>query len=1381
MKRYSSAVVGLVLVVMIIILAFFPNTASAAGTNLFPGDIVFVGLNSDGDDEFAMLLLRDIAAGTSFYITDKGWDGAYFVDNSGDGIWRWTASSAMSAGDIIHIKTTNNGVIEEGSLAATPGSINWVENNGTVISYSGDQVFLYQGPHDDPTFIAGIHYNLEAGTTTANWDGFADSNKTSALPGQLTNGINAIWVYLQGATPTEQDNFRYDGSVKIGSLDELRAAICNLNNWDVDPTNTTAYTLNPYPYTFTVEGDTPPSVSITSTESDATNSSPFTVDFTFDEDVTGFAVGDITVTNGSASNFTANSASSYSADITPTADGTVTVDVAANVCSDTTGNSNTAAAQFSIDYDTAAPTVSITSAEGDPTNSSPFTVAFTFSEDVTGFAVGDITVSNGAASNFTTNSTSSYSADITPAADGTVTVNVAANVCTDIAGNSNTAASQFSIDFDTAAPTVSITSAEGDPTNSSPFTVTFTYSEDVTGFAVGDIAVVNGTASNFATNSASSYSADITPAADGTVTVDVAAGVCTDTAGNSNTAATQFSIVSDTTAPAGASIIINNSWDTYTNSTSVTLTMGATGAGEMMISEDSAFGGASYEAYAASKAFTLSSGDGEKTVYVKYKDAAGNETSAVNDTIILDTTPPTVTITSTAASPTNAALIPFTVTFSEHVISFGYQYYNGTLDHYTSSGNTYVYYVAPTADGTVKFVVHVYAAIDDAGNSDTNAEDVELSIVSDRTAPTGTSVSINRGDTYTNSASVTLALGATDASEMMISEQSSFDGASYETYTTIRSFTLSSGDGIKTIYVKYKDAIGNESSAVSDTIVLDTAAPTGTGISINSGDTYTNSPSVTLTLDATGASEMMISENSDFSGASYETYAASKAFTLSSGDGEKTVYVKYRDAVGNVADVVSDSIELDTTAPTVEITTSVSDPTNAAIIPVTITFSEDVTGFDVSDISVGNGSAGSFSGSGTTYTADISPSADGMVTVDVAAGVCADAAGNNNAAAMQLSIVSDTTAPTVSITSVQSDPAYQPFEIVITFNENVTELSVADIVVGNGAASSFAASSASEYRAQITPAAYGTVTVDIAADVCIDDAGNGNAAASRFAIEYVNTIPNRKPAVPGTHSASVEVNTAYTLDLSGIFEDANGDSLTYEVKVNSSGYVAAAARYSYTPAAAGVYTLVFRANDGTDDSADTYTVTLTATAVPTTTPKPTTTPAATPTPRPTAKPTATPTATPTQTPTATATPGDANDTGGDAQETQAIIPETIDENDDGTVTVTINTDILPQGTQSVQLPDGTAVRLTGGETLTLTVSADMIDAGKVQLVALNNEGVPLGNFEVQTDNGVLIDVSGIDTVSSGFMKTLWWILGIAAGLGIIALVAYFVLIKRRGA
>lgn len=88
-------------------------------------------------------------------------------------------------------------------------------------------------------------------------------------------------------------------------------------------------------------------------------------------------------------------------------------------------------------------------------------------------------------------------------------------------------------DPDVIAPTCLVSSAAGDPVYAA-FSVTFTFSEDVTGFVIGDITVGNGTASNFVAVSGSVYTADITPTTAGAVTVSVGAGVCTDAVGNPN-------------------------------------------------------------------------------------------------------------------------------------------------------------------------------------------------------------------------------------------------------------------------------------------------------------------------------------------------------------------------------------------------------------------------------------------------------------------------------------------------------------------------------------------------------------------------------------------------------------------------------------------------------------------------------------------------------------------------------------------------------------------------------------------------------------------------------------------------------------------------------
>lgn len=101
---------------------------------------------------------------------------------------------------------------------------------------------------------------------------------------------------------------------------------------------------------------------------------------------------------------------------------------------------------------------------------------------------------------------------------------------------------------DTTTPTVELTSNAND-LQSGPFSVTATFSEDVTGFVEGDVSVSNGTVSNFQSTSGSVYTFDVTPTVDGPVTVDIAADVAENAATNGNDAATQLSVTTDSTGP----------------------------------------------------------------------------------------------------------------------------------------------------------------------------------------------------------------------------------------------------------------------------------------------------------------------------------------------------------------------------------------------------------------------------------------------------------------------------------------------------------------------------------------------------------------------------------------------------------------------------------------------------------------------------------------------------------------------------------------------------------------------------------------------------------------------------------------------------------------
>lgn len=286
---------------------------------------------------------------------------------------------------------------------------------------------------------------------------------------------------------------------------------------------------------------TPPNVTISGPESDV--SGAFTATFTFNEDVTGFTADDIAVGNGAASNFQATNARVYSATITPATDGAVTVDVAAGVANDAAGNGNAVATQLSVNNDTTAPIPTITGPSGAVNGS--FAATITFNEDVTGMAAGDLTVSNGNIGSFQPISAREYRASIFPTVNGSVTLDIAAGAAQDGTGNDSTAAAQFSVIYDTRAPGITISGPVGPV--SGAFTATFTFNEDMTGFALEDISVGNGTASNFQSASGSVYTAQITAAGDGEVTVDVAAGAANDAAGNGNTAAAQYSVTKITT------------------------------------------------------------------------------------------------------------------------------------------------------------------------------------------------------------------------------------------------------------------------------------------------------------------------------------------------------------------------------------------------------------------------------------------------------------------------------------------------------------------------------------------------------------------------------------------------------------------------------------------------------------------------------------------------------------------------------------------------------------------------------------------------------------------------------------------------------------------
>jgi subtilisin family serine protease len=191
--------------------------------------------------------------------------------------------------------------------------------------------------------------------------------------------------------------------------------------------------------------------------------------------------------------------------------------------------------------------------------------------------------------------------------------------------------------------------------------------------------------------------------------------------------------------------------------------------------------------------------------------------------------------------------------------------------------------------------------------------------IPDTTGPIGTIV-INNNEKYTQNYEVNLTLTAQDKS-LVASMHLSNDGinwSSEENFSSAKQWTLSPGDGEKKVFIQYKDMVGNWSQIYLDSIILDSTPPYGS-ITINQNASWTQSLDATLDLSAndatTGVAGMRFScDQSNWT--VWEPFSSKKSWTFSGDDGTKYIYVQYKDILGNISELFSDSITVDTTPPT---------------------------------------------------------------------------------------------------------------------------------------------------------------------------------------------------------------------------------------------------------------------------------------------------------------------------------------------------------------------------------------------------------------------------------------------------------------------------------
>jgi len=385
-----------------------------------------------------------------------------------------------------------------------------------------------------------------AGTLTGN---VTVSDGVDSCIGTVAAGACSLTLTTNGArtlTATYAGDSNFNGSASVGSSHSVDA--------------------------------TPPDVTINQAagQADPTNASPINFTVVFTEPVTGFATGDVTLSGaagaatGTVTEIAPNNGTTYNVAVSGMAgDGTVTASIAINKAQDAAGNNNTASSSSdnTVTYipDSTPPATTIDSHPANPTNS--VNAAFTFSGTDNFTPPGSLTFEcqlDGGG--FTAcASTQNYNA----LSDGSHTFQVRA---IDAVGNGDPTPDSFTWTVDTTAPTVVMSSGASDPTNTSPIPVTVTFSESVADFIAADIVAVNGGVGNFA-GSGASYTFDLTPSGQGLVTANIAASVATDSAGNANTAATQFSRMYDTTAPTVTNVTSTSADGSYMTGAVIPITV----------------------------------------------------------------------------------------------------------------------------------------------------------------------------------------------------------------------------------------------------------------------------------------------------------------------------------------------------------------------------------------------------------------------------------------------------------------------------------------------------------------------------------------------------------------------------------------------------------------------------------------------------------------------------------------------------------------------------------------------------------------------------------------------------------------------------------------
>jgi hypothetical protein len=896
----------------------------------------------------------------------------------------------------------------------------------------------------------------------------------------------------------------------IGTLELIVNADAASSTNDPATTNREAFSIRYYDIDAGLPDTQSPSVLIDSSASSPLDGSSFTVDISFDEAVTGFTLEDIPSSNLSLSNFVGRGAN-YTVQATPTTFGQASLGpIAQGAAIDLAGNAGSASNVLEFDYPAATQqniTVQIMGPSVQAELVNPISFSVLFSEDVTGFdsaddisltvtgtiIVGNITIQSTRRSS-TQGSATNYEvllSQITGA--GTLQLKVLADVATSTTSvNTNMEKTSLSYTFydstvDRSAPSPIISSSVDSTLDGSTFNVNIEFGEDVSGFTLEDINSTNLTLGAL-TGSNGSYVIEVAPINYGSTSFGpINYGAVTDLAGNlsnrSNILTWDYP-VPDTSGPTVIAVTGSN----LVSTASFTLVFEFNEAINDFTQDDIeiiASNSANYSSLILTQlspnqyqlSFSGVSGQGYLKIQIpagKISDTSGN----ANELLIIreqavDLLGPEITSSSASphnlndatSDPINGKTVNFTLRFNESVKDYDASKLKLVIDGDISalrdlplSGIQALNSTSLTlpiavygGEGNAAIEVAPGALRDAAGNMNTNS--------------------------YTTQA---LTVDVTTA-ELL----------SFDTSTTAIQFSPD---------IVYFEGEFSESVA---------------GVSVNNvkinhvlDSFYAGFPTDLTPLVRLGGIEWI--SNTRFRiGADIRAIPRPSTLKL-----KLEFSLSWQDLAGNPGsrNVSSASYaQINLNLPTAILTSTLSSPTNQEIIPVVITFSTSVTGLELNDFTVKNGSIGNLKGSGGEYSLELTPTAAGDVSISLNANTVTDTNGVANQQSSPLSFNFDNQGPT-AISVAAADAAnpnnHESFLVYFKFDETLTKFGAKSLfsavisgLVNTGSLASVVSDpllTVPGYEVlKIThiSAGGGTVDIQIPAGAITDVAGNPNEAA----------------------------------------------------------------------------------------------------------------------------------------------------------------------------------------------------------------------------------------------------------------------------------------------